>query len=95
MISSGDPEAAQHEIYLSTNSKNYVGGEEQFEILNEFVESTRNHACLVNGEPGTGKTSLVSYWINKAKKHWKSAHFILHFVGCSSKSTTLLNVLQV
>ena len=56
--SSGDPEAAQHEIYLSSNSKLFFGGNDHFQAIDDYVESTKNHTLLVNGAPGTGKTRL-------------------------------------
>ena len=39
--------------------------------------------------------SMLANWVQSAKKKFKNAILLTHFIGCSSESTKLLNLLQV
>lgn len=90
----GDPEAAQHEIYASKWARAHFGGGEHMQAINRHFELNNGLPVVVTGDHGTGKTSLLAHWL-VLEKPKKKMDFIYHFVGCSSQSTRVMNLLQV
>ena len=56
---SDDPDAASHEIYIANNSKQFFGGESYFSTLDDHIRSHSEHAMMVTGMSGCGKTWSV------------------------------------
>lgn len=77
----GDPEAAQHEIYLGLHAERFVGGGVYFERINAHL--TANDAAvplIVSGDHGAGKTRSV--WELRRRRLHARWRFVL---GCSSQ----------
>ena len=83
-----------HEAFLLSRSSIYIGGEENFQKLDQFVVGNSTLPMLITSDPGTGKSALLSTWIKKKRKHCPSTHFIHHFVGCAKGSAELPNILN-
>ena len=94
IISERETLLVPHEAFLLNRSSIYIGGEKNFQKLDQFVVGNSTFPMLITGDPGTGKSALLSTWIKRKRKHCPSTHFIHHFVGCAKGSTELPNILH-
>eukprot|EP00042_Codosiga_hollandica_P055308 m.771189 g.771189 ORF g.771189 m.771189 type:complete len:1360 (+) comp59089_c0_seq3:331-4410(+) len=86
----GDPEAAVHEVFRIRHCQLYLDGDAYFSsIAHACAPHPAKRTIAVIGDSGSGKTSLLANWISSTKRKDKSAHFLVHFVGCSPESTKL------
>ena len=65
-------ERMRHEAYGAARRKFYLGGDENFDALDSALLDGQDpsHPILVWGEPGSGKSALLSNWM----AHWRIKH---------------------
>ncbi|KAK5582092.1 hypothetical protein RB653_003675 [Dictyostelium firmibasis] len=108
-FNSFDYELAQHQTYSDLKCKHFVARKDEINCLFKFCEITRpfssssrvskfqfnrSNTVVVTGKPGCGKSSLISYFINKSipelyQKNKNSIGqyvIISHFIGSTSDS---------
>ena len=83
-----------HESFLLSRSSVYIGGEDYFCRLNQYVVDTKGTPMVVLGDPGCGKSALLSTWIAGKRKHYPTLKIIYHFVGCAKNTADLPNILK-
>ncbi|KAN0022174.1 hypothetical protein ACTFIU_004345 [Dictyostelium citrinum] len=102
-------ELGQHQTYSDLKCKNFVGRKDEVNCLFKFCEITRpfssssrvskfqfnrSNTVVVTGKPGCGKSSLISYFINKAipelyqkNKNATGKYVVIsHFIGSTTDS---------
>jgi tetratricopeptide (TPR) repeat protein len=80
-----EQERRAQEAYAHTRRRAYIARPSYMEALDKHVESIEPPLIII-GESGSGKSSLISYWVNEYRKKNPGAFIIMHFVGASSSS---------
>lgn len=96
-----------HETFIETHARQFVGRSAILKQLHQFVEKDTNSPCVVIGEPGGGKSSLVAAFAREyiRKKDNQSSsgrregepvvhEIICHFVGAAPMSTNIRHTLD-
>jgi ABC-type dipeptide/oligopeptide/nickel transport system ATPase component len=86
-----------HEDFMEKLVEHFRGREESLKFIYNYIENPANNETLsVIGESGSGKTSVlakvVSYLLRKHKK--KSTVIAYRFLGTTSKSSNVINLMQ-
>lgn len=68
---------------LTDLSRFYVPNMNQLIAINNFIDSPSKQLLLITGKSGSGKSSLLAYWISTQAKEYseKGVDSIYHFVG--------------
>lgn len=66
--------------FLHANTEVYVPKEENFEVIDYFINDLEQHNLVITGESGIGKSALIANWV------WRhieddSRNIIYHFLG--------------
>uniref|UniRef100_A0A8C6YAQ4 Nephrocystin-3 n=1 Tax=Naja naja TaxID=35670 RepID=A0A8C6YAQ4_NAJNA len=92
-----DAHAEQEQVEAfqqASNSTYELGFDKYYESLNDLVAAPAPiPPLLVSGEPGSGKSLLLSKWIQLQQKHSPNTLILYHFVGkpmSSSSEPTLI-----
>lgn len=87
-------ETDQHERFLESRLRVYVGREQVGRALLAFAEAGPRHGCLVTGLSGSGKSSSVAHFAADYRRRYPNAATLVHFVGASPRSTNLRDLLD-
>ncbi|XP_038066823.1 NACHT domain- and WD repeat-containing protein 1-like [Patiria miniata] len=92
-------EVSHHAEFCRSKCKNFCGCEDTLEkifgAIGEGSQSSIHHVVALHGPSGSGKTSIMAVVANKARQHLgSSAVVILRFLGTSSHSSSILQVLR-
>jgi tetratricopeptide (TPR) repeat protein len=80
-----DRDVADHEAFAQSRSRVYIGREDYFTRLDEFVNEA-GQPIVITGESGSGKSALVSNWAVKFREARPEVCMLMHFIGASSYS---------
>jgi tetratricopeptide (TPR) repeat protein len=92
-------ENMQHEIFADSRARVYIGRNEYYTRLHQYLASNQNNRPLiVTGESGSGKSSLLANWVKQitpGASGGSSTDFaIVHFIGSSPASAEYTNLLR-
>uniref|UniRef100_A0A8B9NNK7 Nephrocystin-3 n=1 Tax=Accipiter nisus TaxID=211598 RepID=A0A8B9NNK7_9AVES len=95
-----DEQEQMEAFQQASNSTCELGFEKYFERLNDLVAAPAPiPPLLVSGGPGSGKSLLLSKWIQLQQKHSPNALILYHFVGrpmsTSSESSLIIKRLTL
>ena len=81
-ISELEKERIGQRSFLNQMCQNYVPDENNFKILDEWMNDWERHNMVITGESGLGKSALIANWIQRkiADKNRKY-EIIYHFTG--------------
>jgi len=79
-------EAADHEAFAEAKSRVYIGRDEYFQRLDEYVQD-EGLPLVVLGDSGSGKSALLANWAIKFRHKNPEVHLLMHFIGSSQYST--------
>eukprot|EP01132_Coremiostelium_polycephalum_P007523 gene7523-9246_t len=84
-----------HENFLNLKVNSYFGRESiQKKLTGHLMDkSSIDNIAVLYGEPGSGKTSSLAYFAKTMQKQ-KDWFVLYHFVGCSSESIDVGNILS-
>ncbi|XP_064624063.1 nephrocystin-3-like isoform X2 [Lineus longissimus] len=84
----------QHDAFCDSHCGLFIGGNDYMNILDVAVHDEESKGIVVFGEPGVGKSALLSNWI-KQKKEDKDFGFVgSHFIGFPDQSTDIKNIVN-
>eukprot|EP01122_Echinamoeba_exundans_P016140 TRINITY_DN808_c0_g1_i1.p1 TRINITY_DN808_c0_g1~~TRINITY_DN808_c0_g1_i1.p1 ORF type:complete len:1561 (+),score=259.18 TRINITY_DN808_c0_g1_i1:149-4831(+) len=91
-----------HEQFIESHSRNFVGRGSFISSLVSYCDSNKPptevvRPMVVIGEPGAGKTSLMSSFVSQyssAMKNNEDTFVLFHFVGAAPGSTNIRHVLS-
>ena len=88
-----EQETARHESYARNRRLGFVGREDLFTQLNNFIISD-SAPVIVTGESGSGKSALIAEWV--ARWHHLSPNdlIIQHYVGCTYDSANWMRIVS-
>src|SRR5690348_5905185 len=73
-----------HENFVENHSRHFIGRQELIDRLNRAATYMSSHPVVIVGEPGSGKTSLVSAFVRKfGITYTDEFNVICHFVGAA------------
>ncbi len=81
------------EAYALTRRRAYVPRTEYIEYLNTFADGEDTPIVII-GESGSGKSSLLAYWLHEYKRSNRNAFTIQIYVGAGSSDTSHLGIIQ-
>lgn len=90
-------ERSYHDRFIESHSAVFIGRDSLLQTLDTFVAASTEHPLVIIGQPGSGKTSLVSYFCRKIMQESASnpnQTVIAHFVGASPGSTSIRHTLE-
>ena len=86
--SSLDVERRAHEAFAQTRRRAYIANPVYLRRLNRFAESeapeSNRRALVIHGDSGSGKSSLLAYWIAQFRPKHPDSFIVVHHVGASS-----------
>uniref|UniRef100_A0A6B2KWF4 NACHT domain-containing protein n=1 Tax=Arcella intermedia TaxID=1963864 RepID=A0A6B2KWF4_9EUKA len=86
-----------HENFIESHSRLFVGRKTILQKLTDFITQNTTTPLVIVGQPGSGKTSLVSYFANnyaKTKQGDPNTLVLVHFVGAAPGSTSIRHTLS-
>lgn len=84
-----------HESFVENRTKLFIGRSDLLNELHNYVEGDSKKILAVFGEPGSGKSALLSkFYLDVKDKIGEKDLLIPHFVGASPGSSALLNLLR-
>ena len=94
-----------HETFIETHARQFVGRSAILKQLHNYVEKDTSQPCVVIGEPGGGKSSLVAAFAREYIRKKAAAagrregepvvhDTICHFVGAAPMSTNIRHTLD-
>jgi len=72
-----------HRSYARELCHAYSANPRDIEALDTFLQTKTNHALLVTGESGLGKSALLAYWISQQRLANPKQFIIEHYIGIS------------
>jgi len=85
-----EEESEFHELFMADRTRHFVGREVLLKKLQGFSEQDKKKSILViTGEPGCGKSALMSRFTEKIIQKHPDWLIIPHFIGASPSSTSL------
>ncbi|MFH1763051.1 MAG: DUF4062 domain-containing protein [Gemmatimonadota bacterium] len=84
-----------HDRFIRDRTRRFVGRRAHLDSLLTFVEGDPGSAlCMVTGEPGSGKSSLLARLVEECEHRHPDWLILPHFVGASAESTSVRRVLS-
>ena len=72
-----------HRSYAIERCHAYSANPRDIEALDTFLQAKTNHALLVTGESGSGKSALLAYWVSQQRLANPKQFIIEHYIGIS------------
>ena len=69
--------------FLRSRTEVYIPQEENFEVLDKFLNNPEHSYFVVTGESGIGKSALMANWIMRHQED-TDRNIVYHFVGSSN-----------
>jgi len=92
---SEEDDAEYHELFAADRTRRFVGRRHLLDKLISFCRQDHGSRVLVvAGEPGVGKSALMSRFYEEALIHFPDRLIIPHFVGAADASASLRKTLQ-
>eukprot|EP01129_Flabellula_baltica_P011895 TRINITY_DN5286_c0_g1_i1.p1 TRINITY_DN5286_c0_g1~~TRINITY_DN5286_c0_g1_i1.p1 ORF type:complete len:1465 (-),score=299.18 TRINITY_DN5286_c0_g1_i1:13-4407(-) len=91
-----DISRAYHTNFIENHSRLFIGRKDIIQKMNDYINNDRTCPLVIVGEPGSGKTSLVSFFTKQLMKDTenRAGNFVIpHFIGAEPGSTTVRNTL--
>jgi WD40 repeat protein len=88
-------ESELHALLMADRTRRFVGRRDLLDCLHEFCEGDEDPPLLVvSGTPGCGKSALMARFTEEASQRHPDWLLLAHFVGASSGSTSLRQMLR-
>jgi WD40 repeat protein len=87
-------EVIDHEIFGMDRAKFFVGREEPFKAISNYLHSRPSHPLVIWGEPGSGKSALLAKAFEQFRLAKPDARICIRFVGATSNSTYIRSLLE-
>ena len=89
-------EIFQHGSFCQNKCKSFHGRKEFLEASREVLVNHENHAVVLHGESGCGKTSIMAKIVTKVKQWLEddSAIVVLRFIGTTPESSGIRPLLR-
>ncbi len=88
-----ESEARAQEVFLSAQSRSYVGRNEYHSLLDERALS-QEPPLVITGEPGSGKTALLANWAMEYREAHPQDCLLMHFVEASPMSANWVSIIM-
>eukprot|EP01114_Cavostelium_apophysatum_P022723 TRINITY_DN831_c0_g1_i3.p1 TRINITY_DN831_c0_g1~~TRINITY_DN831_c0_g1_i3.p1 ORF type:complete len:1975 (+),score=566.67 TRINITY_DN831_c0_g1_i3:1485-7409(+) len=92
-ISPVDLERAHHHTSAEIKASNFIGRVELLEQITKAVDSDKNNTVVIVGKPGSGKSALVSKFVQDYAKEHPKVFVLPHFIGATPGSTDIRQTL--
>ncbi len=90
-----EQEAEFHELFMFDRTRRFIGRRELLDRMHAFcIKHTGSSLLVVTGEPGSGKSALMARHTEVLLRGHADWLVLPHFVGASSASTNLLQLLR-
>ena len=87
-------ERANHEAFAEQRLIRFHGRTEALARLREYAAGDDPRPCVVMGEPGSGKSTVLAARVRQLSEEMPDARVLSHFIGASPASATLENMLR-
>ncbi|XP_033109971.1 uncharacterized protein LOC117111194 [Anneissia japonica] len=87
-------EREAHEAFAEVRRRIYIGREDYFKAIDDYVSQDTDEPFVILGRSGSGKSALIANWCTRYEEK-KPNHFVfMHFIGSSAESASHLNLLR-
>lgn len=91
-------ERSFHENFILSITRRFIGRKDILHYMNNYVREMNDRPLIIFGEPGTGKSALLSYFVSQISEEYDDIFIIPHFVGASPDSVdihkTLIRIIK-
>jgi Flp pilus assembly protein TadD len=78
-----EAEQNAHRSYARERSQAYIANPRDIQALDKHLNTVTNHALLITGESGLGKSALLAYWLTQQRLNKPEQFIIEHYIGIS------------
>ncbi|ELU12330.1 hypothetical protein CAPTEDRAFT_96933 [Capitella teleta] len=89
-----EQEREAHKAFADARCRVYIGREQYFDEINEFMDGTHHTPLVILGESGGGKSALVANWFSRVEQKETDAFVFVHFIGSSAESASYHKVIR-
>jgi broad-specificity NMP kinase len=90
-----EEEEELHELFMADRTRRFVGRRDIIDKMHSFCERNEEPSVMIiTGEPGSGKSALMSRFSEEAIRKYSGWLIIPHFIGASSPSTNIAQTLR-
>lgn len=93
-----DVERRAHQAFAQSRRRAYIAKPTYVRTLDDFVDAgspdNEHRALVVHGESGSGKSSLLAYWITQFQRKHPESFVVVHHIGASSSHGDHVAVLR-
>ncbi len=82
-----------HEAFALTRRSSYVARQEYLDELERHATGTEQPLVVV-GEPGSGKSALLAFWVHDYRLRHPDAFIVEHYIGATSSGGGHLAVIE-
>lgn len=86
-------EATKHETFANIRRVVYIGREDYYKKLDNHIQNEAS-PLVVLGESGSGKSALVSNWVERYRNQNPDDLVFLHFIGGTADSADYIKLVQ-
>lgn len=87
-------ERAPHSAFEDSRRRFYISRPADFQALDSHLASASRKPLLVSADQGMGKSAFISNFAARYRQSHPERLLIAHYVGCTSSSTSITNILQ-
>ncbi len=89
-----EKEIEDHEHFGKERAKFFVGRTSVLKRISDYISGTNPHPLGIYGEGGSGKSALVAFALEQARKEHSQAKIVFRFIGATLNSADGLALLE-
>lgn len=79
--------------FMNQLCQNYIPDEENFKVLDEWLNDKDNTHLIITGASGLGKSALIANWIKKTQQEEQCLELVYAFVGQGYGTGDIVNLM--
>ena len=82
--------------FMNQLCQNYIRDDENFRVLDEWMQDWEQHQMVVTGASGLGKSALIANWVKeKLQNGNRGYHIIYHFTGNGGSESSHEHIMKI
>ncbi|CAH1253937.1 TEP1 [Branchiostoma lanceolatum] len=87
-------EQEHHMAFADARRRVYIGRQEYFDKIDDFMAKNKSTPLVLVGESGSGKSALVANWVSKHEQAHPDHFVFVHFIGSSAESSNHVTLVR-
>ncbi|XP_019626894.1 PREDICTED: uncharacterized protein LOC109471895 isoform X3 [Branchiostoma belcheri] len=87
-------EQEHHMAFAEARRRVYIGRQEYFDKIDQFMAGNNSAPLVLVGESGSGKSALVANWVSRYEQAHPDQFVFVHFIGSSAESSNHVTLVR-